>query len=161
MSYKGIRNRMARIYKKVCMLEASGIRYVPRYKRMKIKGYKKSQESLTYHHLVKKEDGGEVSEENGAIVKEYNHKWLHSLPPDKLEEVNNKIREYKLSVIQIGYKETQRQIICGKLDFRVPDLSDEGVDYLVIKAYNNKEKQQTKERKYAKEFTDALNLEII
>ena len=157
LSYKGTRTRMAHKYKNVCMLEASGIRYIPRHKRMTIKGYKKSQEKITFHHLVKKEDGGEVSEENGALLKEYNHKWIHTLPPEKLEQVNNKLREYKLSVIQLGYEETQRQIVCEELDFKVPNLDSDGVDYYVIRAYDNKESQRPNERQYAKEFVEALN----
>lgn len=157
MSYKEIKTKMAHKYKNVCMLEASGIRYIPRYKRMKIKGYKKAQEKITYHHLVKREDGGEVSEENGALLKEYNHKWIHSLPPEKLEQVNEKLREYKLSVMQLGYEETQRQIVCGKLDFRVPNLENEGVDYYVIRAYDNKESQRPNECQYAKEYVEALS----
>lgn len=157
MSNKGVKTRMAQIYKKVCMLEASGIRYVPRYKRMRIKGYRKSQEVITYHHLEKKEDGGEATIENGALIKEYNHRWLHTLPPEQLDQVNDKLREYKLSVLQLGYQETKRRIECGELDFRIQDLSNEEEDYVVIKAYDDKEKQRPNKRQYTKKYREALD----
>lgn len=156
MGYKGIRRRMAQVYKNVCMMEASGIRYIPKNKRIRIKGYKKSQEQLTYHHLVKKENGGKVTEDNGAILKRYNHEWLHSLPSDKQELVNEKLRQYKLAVVELGYEETQRRIMCHKLDFTIPDLCNEEIDYIVIQAYQNHKKERLEKRQYAEEAISDL-----
>ena len=53
-SNKSIRDKMIEKYGKICMMEAAGIRSVPVEERRKIKGYKKIDESITYHHLQPK-----------------------------------------------------------------------------------------------------------
>ena len=114
---KSIRELMIRKYGKVCMIEASGIRYIPMSVRKKIKGYKKSQETLTYHHLRERDRGGKATEENGAILKGYNHAWLHTLPEKEKQEVNKRLQEYKLSVATIVGGDVEAE----KLEF---DLTD-------------------------------------
>lgn len=114
---KSIRKSMIRKYGRVCMIEAAGIRYIPMSVRKKIKGYKKSQETLTYHHIKERIKGGEATEENGAILKGYNHAWLHSLPEEEKQEVNRRLQEYKLSVATISGSDIEAE----RLEF---DLTD-------------------------------------
>lgn len=79
-SNKGIRKAMINKYGKICFMEAAGIRQIPKEERKKIKGYKKTDEKLTYHHIVPKSEHGQATEENGAILKKYNHEWLEQQP---------------------------------------------------------------------------------
>lgn len=157
-SNKTVRRNLEKLFGKRCMLEASGIRYVPRHERIRIKGYKKIQEEVTYHHLIKKEYGGKATIENGALLKRYNHDWLHTLPIEQQEQVNNRLREFKLSLLEIGYEETKKRIISGEISFSIPNLEDESVDYITIKAYKNKEIKKGKKAEYAREAIEALEL---
>ena len=136
-SNKSIRNKMIKKYGKRCMVEAAGIRYIPISKRRKIKGYRKSQETLTYHHIKERQFGGETTEENGAIIKGYNHAWLHSLSEEEKEEVNKRLQEYKLSVALIGDEGIQAEV----LDF---DLSDESFEINLLPQTKEIKKKRSK-----------------
>lgn len=98
---KSARRKLERIFGKKCMIEAAGIRYIPVEKRRKIKGYTTSQDKLTYHHIKERSKGGKATVENGAIIKGYNHAWLHQLPRDEKEMVNERLKQYKLNVIRM------------------------------------------------------------
>lgn len=39
--------------------------------------------------------------ENGALVKRYNHDWLHSLPPEERKEVNKQLIEFKAGIMRV------------------------------------------------------------
>lgn len=95
------KNKMIRYYGRICMVEEAGIRKIPREERMKIKGYKKTDDMITFHHLVPRRKGGKATPENGALVKDYNHRWLESLPSAEREQVNDKLREFKMSFAQL------------------------------------------------------------
>ena len=99
---KYIRELMIRKYGKKCMIEAAGIRFIPVSERKKIKGYRKTQEQLTYHHIKERAKGGQTTEENGAVVKEYNHAWLHRLSEEDKAKVNDRIQQYKLSIATLS-----------------------------------------------------------
>lgn len=97
------RESLKEIFGNICMVEKAGIREIPESERKRIKGYKSSQETITYHHLKAKAKGGKADILNGSLVKLYNHLWINSLPPRKREEINNKIREFKLKLISLKY----------------------------------------------------------
>lgn len=99
---KRIREIMEKKYGKVCMIEAAGIRCIPVEERRKIKGYKRSQDKLTYHHIEERAKGGRTTEENGAVVKGYNHEWLHKLSEEDKAKVNNRLQQYKISVAALS-----------------------------------------------------------
>lgn len=90
-SNKKARQALERIYGKGCFIERMGIR--------SIAGAKTIDKQITYHHLRKKEHGGDASVENGANLAWGNHKWLHSLPPQQQEDLNNRIREWKINFL--------------------------------------------------------------
>ena len=144
---RGIRNKLIKIFGNKCMIEEAGIRYIPMSKRKKIKGYKKFQERITFHHIKERKDGGERSIENGALIKSYNHQWLHSLPEEEKEKVNQKIQQYKMNVIAMksNGEITNSQSIT--LDFNMEDC-------ITIPAYDydsKKKDEKSNRRKYAKE----------
>ena len=58
---KGIKNLMIHKFGKKCMMEEAGIREIPQEERKKIKGYKKIDEKLTYHHIIPKSKGGKAT----------------------------------------------------------------------------------------------------
>ena len=41
-----------------------------------------------YQQKKERNKGGKKTIENGALIKEYNHVWLHSLPEEEKEKVN-------------------------------------------------------------------------
>lgn len=94
---------------------------------MKFKGRKISKR-LTYHHLRHRSEGGDVSIENGALIEETPHQYLHSLPRDQEEIINNMLREYKINfAIMQGNGEI---LDSGSL---TPDFSD----CITIPVYDN------------------------
>lgn len=57
----------------------------------------------------------------GALVKGYNHEWLHSLPEEQKEAVNEAIREYKFRVMQM--KLTENGLDGRPIEIKI-DMSD-------------------------------------
>lgn len=108
MSNKQARMMLEMIYGKDCMFYKA--RIADRIKKIGgIKTYKtfivetkyksrlidRLKQTMTYHHLEHQFDGGKTDIENGSIVCELAHRYLHSLPRAQEEIVNNMLREYK------------------------------------------------------------------
>lgn len=88
-------------YGKGCFMERAGIRkFTPteEKKLKKIKGYKKLDRTISYHHIKEKSKGEEVSADNGANLAIYNHQWFHQQPPEIIEDINNKLQDFKVSI---------------------------------------------------------------
>lgn len=88
-------------YGKGCFMERAGIREITpeeEIKLRKITGYKKLDRTISYHHIKEKSKGGEVSIDNGANLAVYNHEWLHQQPPEIIEDINNKLQDFKASI---------------------------------------------------------------
>ena len=104
---------------------------------------------ITYHHLKHKSEGGKATVENGANVEEVAHQYLHSLPRNQEEIINNMLREFKLNcVMMTGDGQVQE---AQSISFNF------GEDVLVIPLYDNDERhkpevarQQADERERAK-----------
>ena len=64
--------------------------------KFKGKKIRKLEQTLTYHHLEHKVDGGPTTLENGAVINELAHRYIHSLPRQQEEIINNMLREFKL-----------------------------------------------------------------
>lgn len=99
-SNSSARKRLERIFGKICFIEELGIRKIPIEERRKIKGYNKYEDKITYHHIKEKSKGGKATEENGALIKGYNHAWLHTLPEEDKQKINNAMIEFKAAFIQ-------------------------------------------------------------
>ena len=114
MSNKGVREILEMIYGRECMFFKAQI--PERLKGTKIKGYKqyieeqhfkskkinKLERTLTLHHLIHQSEGGETTLENGAVINELAHRYIHSLPREQEEIINNMLREYKNSITLRG-----------------------------------------------------------
>lgn len=128
-----LKNKTGRIlleqkYGKGCFMERAGIREITTEEEKEnlrtIKGYKKLNRKITYHHIFEKQYGGEVSIENGANLASYNHEWLHQQTPEVKEKINKQLQEFKKQLDVAEMKVTDRDIeIVGssKLEF---DMSD-------------------------------------
>ena len=137
---KSARMELERIFGKICMIEEAGIRYIPKEKRKKIKGYTKYDEVLTYHHIKEKHTGGKSTFENGALIRGYNHRWLHSLPEDEKELVNQQLQEYKMRIMTLQGNGQVTDSKSISLDFNMDDC-------ITIPVYNNKNKHRGSAKK--------------
>jgi len=139
-SNKKKREELERIYGKGCMFERSKAEeYISTLP--KIKGYKQFikeqhftskeiailKKRMNYHHLQHKSEGGPTSNENGAEVSELAHRYMHSLPRNQEEIVNNHIRQWKLDFVTLS---TETVIDSGKIDI------DLNTDYMEIQAFD-------------------------
>lgn len=148
------------------MIEEAGIRKIPLSQRRKLKGYKKSDDQITYHHLRAKRNGGKATEENGALVKGYNHQWLEGLPEEEREAINNRLREFKLNFSGIAITDNGIETVkSGSIPLEF-DFKDN--DTIIIPVFDNqksdkKKKQKPKTRAQIKKETQeriAEDLEI-
>ncbi len=158
-SNKEAREQLIKKYGAKCMMEMAGIREVPVELRRRIKGYKKAQEMLTYHHIKPIREGGKATEENGAVLKAYNHAWLESQPQSVRDEVNQKLQEFKLNF-------STMHITGSKLEVEQSDSIDLSFDFgddcITIQAYDTKElleeMQQKKNHSRAREKRESQRL---
>lgn len=149
-----MKNRMGRIlleqrYGKGCFMERAGIRQITpdEEKEMKrtIKGFKKLDRTMTYHHIREKRNGGKVTVENGANLAAYNHQWLNEQPPEVQEQINRKLQQFKFRI-----DAAKMQITDTSIDFKKIDISLNPEDFQIeIPVYDNSIEQE-KERKREK-----------
>ena len=77
-----IKKEMLKIYKPI-----SGLDWM---------NYKLVKKDLTYHHLLKKSDGGKETIDNGALLMPISHQYLHLIECKDIETYNaiNKLFSY-------------------------------------------------------------------
>ena len=110
-SNKGARKELERLYGKGCMFNKAriaeqieargGIRTYREFKEhVKFKKSKiiQMERTMTFHHLRHKSQNGRSEAENGAIVNSLAHQYLHSLPRDQEEVINDMLRDYKKGI---------------------------------------------------------------
>jgi hypothetical protein len=110
---KVIRQRLEKIYGKGCMFQKAyiaeriekmgGIKTYKQYQKehkYTLKKVKRLEETMSLHHLKHRSEGGSTSERNGAVVNALAHAYLHSLPRQQEEIINNMLREYKECGVQ-------------------------------------------------------------
>ena len=106
------RKKLEKIYGKGCFMERAGIR--------KITGFKKDAYTMTYHHMRHVSEGGKATVENGANLALENHEFLHSLPREEEEKINNEIRRWKANFISMNNGKVEDS---ASLEF--PDLTND------------------------------------
>lgn len=110
-SNKKAREALESIYGKGCMFKRAriaerieaigGIKTYRKFleeKRYSLKEIRRYEKILSYHHLRHKEDDGKATVENGAEINSLAHCYIHSLPRDEEEIINNMLRRYKKSI---------------------------------------------------------------
>jgi hypothetical protein len=166
-SNKRAREELERIYGKGSMFERShtadyvstlpvikGYKKFIEEKHFTTKDIKKLTARMSYHHLHHKADGGNATTENGAVVNELEHRYLHSLPRHQEEIINNHIRQWKLDYISLCAGDV---IDSGEVDL---DLSEDVMEipvqefytYRKTKAFTIKELQQKERRREKREL---------
>ena len=101
-SNKNARLILESIYGKGSMFKKAECEKQIEKQKLKIKGYKSlktKSKQMTYHHLKHRSEGGQTDVENGAILSTLEHEYVHSLPREQEEIINNMIREYKSKAI--------------------------------------------------------------
>ena len=142
------RRLLEQSYGKGCFMERAAIRIVTEEEeqklKKKIKGYKKLNRQITYHHIKEKHLGGEVSLQNGANIAAYNYEWLHRQPPEVIEEINNKLQEFKLSIDIASLKVGDKDIELDKIGS--VDLELDTDDVITIPVYNNTQEDEIRRK---------------
>lgn len=160
MSSKGnkkAREELKRLYGDGCFIERAGIRYISpeeeQLMKKQIKGFKKLDRTITYHHIRPRRCGGKATVENGANIARYNHDWLEQLPPDQREKVNNKLKQFKMSFSIMQPTPKGLNIVEG----RQIGLSFDFDDFISIPVYDIDEPTRVKyNRAKAKQQTQKI-----
>ncbi|MFR3182486.1 MAG: hypothetical protein ACLTPN_02575 [Clostridia bacterium] len=132
-------------YGEGCFMERAGIRIITEEQEKqlrKIKGYKRLDRQITYHHIKEKHLGGEVSIENGANLASYNHTWLHQQPEEVKEKINEQLQKFKLSIDMAQISATSKGVKGENLGNFVVDMSD----VITIPVYDNTEQDMIKRK---------------
>lgn len=93
-----VRKEMINKYGEKCFIEELHLRDKKDIeKEFKLYGKKqrKVMDELTYHHIIEKCKGGATTEENGAILRNINHRWFNRLSKEKQAEINRLFQVYK------------------------------------------------------------------
>jgi len=76
-----------------------GIKQFIKEKHYSGKILKQLRKQMQYHHMKHKSEGGKTTLENGAVVDAVEHPYMHSLPREYEEVINNHIRQWKMDVL--------------------------------------------------------------
>ena len=157
---KSAKQELERVYGKGCMFKKAHIeeqiealRTIQTYRRFlyetRYTGRKIHllENNLTYHHLKHRSEGGKSTLENGAVIGELPHRYIHSLSRQEEEIINNMFREYKFKLQGGILVPTETGI-----DMRDPiqiELELNGEDgYIEIPAFDTTEQDLQKRRKF-------------
>ena len=149
------RQELEAIYGEGCMFEKSKaeeyistLPYIKGFKKFikerhfTSKEIAKLKKRMNYHHLEHRADGGVTSVDNGAIINELAHRYMHSLPRQHEEIVNNHIRQWKADFIVLT---AEKVINSQEVDI---DLSQDYIE-IPVKEYRKpiKKPKSPEERK--------------
>lgn len=157
---KSAKQELERVYGKGCMFKKAHIeeqiealRTIKTYRRFlyetRYTGRKIHllESNLTYHHLKHRSEGGKSTLENGAVIGELPHRYIHSLSRQEEEIINNMFREYKFKLQGGILVPTETGI-----DMRDPiqiELELNGEDgYIEIPAFDTTERDLQKRKKF-------------
>lgn len=160
-SNKNARQMLERQYGKGCMFKKAEIeRQIEELKTIKTykrflqetrytgKKIRQLEKNMTYHHLRHHADGGKTDIKNGSVVSEMAHRYLHSLPREHEEIVNNMLRNFKFK-IDGGFIVATDDGLEMHDPFGIElemDLSSD--DFLVIPAYDTTKEDNKKRQKF-------------
>lgn len=92
------------------------------------------EQTMTYHHMRHLSEGGSTTKENGAIVNGLEHIYLHSIPREHEEIINNRIRKWKINFVAISQK--------GVSDHKQVEI-DLNQDYIEIPVYKSRKRNKS------------------
>lgn len=114
-----------------------------RYTGKKIRQLEKN---ITFHHLRHRSEGGKASADNGANINELAHRYVHSLPREQEEVINNMLRKFKLQGGVITPTSQGLDVQPFEIEMDLARLDEE--DCLIIPVYDTTEKDRKKKEKY-------------
>lgn len=134
-----------------------------RFKKSKTKQLEKQ---MSYHHGVHKSDGGKATVENGFNISSLTHMYLHSLPRDEEEIINNMLRNYKKDFkMNIAEVTTQEVTPIAQLNFDEPQefIEIEAEDMTLeewIEYKKHKEERNLRTNKKFNKWKESQKVEI-
>ena len=148
-SNKKIRKKLEKQYGKGDMFKKAHIEEKIEEKKT-IKTYKQFKEEkhftgkmiyiyenqMNLHHLIHRAEGGKTTVENGAVINSLAHMYMHSLPREDEEFINEELRQYKQDIDEC------RVVLVDEIEtpYKICPLE------VYIKGYDrNKRKQEDKE----------------
>lgn len=156
MNNKGAKHDLEVVYGKGCMFKRAHIEELierigniktyrqykeeMHYKRRKVNSL---ESSLTYHHLKHRSEGGHTTIDNGAVVNELAHRYMHSLPREQEEVINDILREFKFK-LSGGILIPDEQGLQIQQPFSVDFSELDMTDYIEIDVYDNSEQDRQK-----------------
>lgn len=167
-SNKKTRIALASIFGSGCMFKKSHAEQfieklgtIKTYKRFKSEQHFTSKKTkileqrLTLHHLIHRSEGGKASVENGAVINELAHRYIHSLPRDQEEIINDYLREWKRQnyqevSIELGDIEEPYEVETAEIS-----IIDESI---VFKKLSKARKQQEYDKQKRKEKKEIQKL---
>lgn len=155
------RKLLEKRYGKGCFMERAGIRRITEEEEArlrKIKGYKKIDRTISYHHIRERSRGGDVSIENGANLATYNHQWLHKQSPEVRADVNNRLQSFKASIDFMRFGINGRALEVEKIASMKFDIEDS----VSIPLYDNTPEEEKKlKRKFNRARTKRETMQLI
>ena len=161
MENKTVRKQLEKDYGKGCMFtkahceeQIEKIRTIKTFKKyLQEKRYRTNQikrlgKQMTLHHLIHRSEGGKTTLENGAVVSELAHTYMHSLPRQHEEIINNMIRQYKIDIATL--KGT------GEIE-KPQEIKINMSDYIEIEVFDYDEKEKKIPKTRAKLKTEMEN----
>lgn len=100
-SNKRAKQRLIELYGEECFIDKLHLRK-GNNKKYKSNGQRKRMKQLTYHHIIKKENGGKATVENGALLSAENHEWFNQQSPIEQARLNDIFQQYKMGVLEIN-----------------------------------------------------------
>ena len=104
-------------------------------KHFTTKDIRRLSKRMNYHHLEHKADGGGTTIENGAVVNELQHRYIHSLPRSHEEIINDHIRKWKADFITLTAE--------GVIESKEVDI-DLSKDFIEIPAIDYRDEKLSK-----------------
>lgn len=120
-------------------------------KRYTPKQVKCLEQRMTLHHLKHKSEGGRATIQNGAIINELAHRYLHSLPRSQEEIINDYIREWK----RLNYDKCQIELVEDiekPYDVEMAEMEvDQEIHFKKLTKKEKKREQRAKKKQQKKE----------
>ena len=170
-SNKSVRESLERIYGKKDMFTEARIEEqideLNKERKRKIRTYrefkkhckfkrskeKKLEQQLSLHHLRHKSEQGDTSEHNGAVIASLPHSYIHSLPRDEEELINNMLRDYKKGIKVNIVRVTTEEITPVEV-IELPEVIED--DCIEIEAEPMTPEELTKYEAYKKERNERM-----
>lgn len=157
-SNREIRIKLARIFGSGCMFQKSHaeeyikkIGTIKTYKQFKNETHYKSkkvkalQSLMTLHHLQHTSENGDTTVNNCIIINQLAHRYIHSLPREQEEIINDYIREWK----KMNYQKCKiQQVNYIQAEFEIELAEIETGKSLIVRPLNRAKVKQNTKRAY-------------